>query len=103
MEKEAAMYGMDLESYKKVKEDNANEADEEMDPQTMLEVLIQGIAEKENIQVYDTDIDEVLRKYRESGYGSNAEILDDIVKEDLARIALSNKVESFLLENNETE
>ena len=61
------------------------------------------IAEKENIQVYDTDIDEVLRKYRESGYGSNAEILDDIVKEDLARIALSNKVESFLLENNETE
>ena len=103
MEKEAAMYGMDLESYKKVKEDNANEEDEEMDPQTMLEVLIQGIAEKENIQVYDTDIDEVLRKYRESGYGSNAEILDDIVKEDLARIALSNKVESFLLENNETE
>ena len=69
----------------------------------MLEVLIQGSAEKENIQVYDTDIDEVLRKYRECGYGSNAEILDDIVKEDLARIALSDEVEGFLLENNETE
>ena len=79
------------------------EEDAGLDTQLMLELQRQGSAEKENIQVYDTDIDEVLRKYRESGYGSNAEILDDIVKEDLARIALSNKVESFLLENNETE
>ena len=104
IEKEASMLGMTAEQLKQIREEaDVNEVENEADAELMINLLIQGIAEKENIIITDDEIDSMYTKLMDYGFTSKEEVDSEFSKEDLARMALKEEVRSFLLDNNSVE
>lgn len=99
LEKEAAALGMTVEQFMAARE-GITEPGDEPDAELMLNLLIQAIAEREDITITEEDFDAVYESLIRHGFSSKEEVDMDFDTEDLARLALKNKVSEFLIDNN---
>lgn len=96
----AAMYGMELEDYLELMGIDDDTKKEDIEANVNYELVIGAIAQAEEIDCTEKEIDEFIKDiYADYGYESEEEFLEDYTKDEIGYEIIYEKVLDFLYEN----